>query len=52
MSEVPIIKLVKLEEHATKQSRYPVVGRMLTRALLVGPSGSGKGVLLSHMIPY
>ena len=43
-SEVPIIKPVKLNEYIAKQSRYPMAGRLPTRALLVGPSGSGKGI--------
>ena len=50
MSEAPIIKPVKLKEYTTKQSRYPMVGKLPTRSLLVGPSGSGKGILLSNMI--
>ena len=40
MSEVPLIKPVKLKEYNTKQS----VGKLPTRALFVGPSGSGKGI--------
>jgi hypothetical protein len=43
MSEIPIIKPVKLKEFNTKQSKYPKVGKLPTRALLCGPSGSGKG---------
>ena len=50
MTEIPIIKPVKLEEYNVKQSKYPMVGKLPTRALLVGPSGSGKGILLSNMI--
>ena len=47
MSEIPQIKPVKLKEFETKQSRYKMVGKLPTRSLLVGPSGSGKGILLS-----
>ena len=50
MSEVPIIKPVKSKEYTTKQSRYSMVGKLPTRSLVVGPSGSGKGILLSNMI--
>ena len=50
MSEIPQIKPVKLKEFETKQSRYKMVGKLPTRSLLVGPSGSGKGILLSNMI--
>ena len=49
-SEIPTIKPIKLTEYQTKQSKYPMVGKLPTRSLLVGPSGSGKGVLLSNMI--
>ena len=50
MSEIPYIKPIKLTEYQTKQSKYSMVGKLPTRALLVGPSGSGKGILLSNMI--
>ena len=50
MTEIPIIKPVKLKEYNVKQSKYSMVGKLPTRALLVGPSGSGKGILLSNMI--
>ena len=49
-SEIPTIKPIKLTEYQTNQSKYSMVGKLPTRALLVGPSGSGKGVLLSNMI--
>ncbi len=51
-SEIPIIKPIKLTEYQTKQIKYSMVGKLPTRALLVGPSGSGKGILLSNMILY
>ena len=50
MSEIPEIKPIKLTEFQTKQSKYKMVGKLPTRSLLVGPSGSGKGILLSNMI--
>ena len=50
MSEAPIIKPVKFKEYITKQSRYSMVGKLPTRSLLVGPSGSGNGIPLSNMI--
>ncbi len=49
-NEIPIIKPIKLTEYQTKQSKYSMVGKLPTIALLVGPSGSGKGILLSNMI--
>ena len=50
MSEIPKIQPIKLKEFETKQSKYPMVGKLPTRAVLCGPSGAGKGVLLSNMI--
>jgi predicted alpha/beta superfamily hydrolase len=50
MQEIPIIKPVKLTDFKTKQKKYAMVGKFPTRALLCGPSGSGKGILLSIMI--
>ena len=50
MLEIPIIKPLKLKEYNTKQSKYPMAGKLPTRALFCGPSGSGKGILLSSMI--
>jgi hypothetical protein len=49
-NETPNIQPFKLTEFETKQSKYKMIGKLPTRALLVGPSGSGKGVLLSSMI--
>ena len=49
-NEIPNIQPIKLTEFETKQSKYKMIGKLPTRALLVGPSGSGKGVLLSNMI--
>ena len=49
-SGIRIIKPIKLTEYQTKQSKYSMVGKLPTGALLVGPSGSGKGILLSNMI--
>ena len=47
---IPQIKPIKLKEFETKKSKYPMVGKLPPRAVLCGPSGSGKGVLLSNMI--
>ena len=32
------------------ESRYPVVGKLPIRAIALGPSGSGKSILLQNMI--
>ena len=49
-NEIPTIKPIKLTEYQTKQSKYSMVGKLHTRALLVGQSGSGK-TTLADMIP-
>ena len=48
--EIPDVKPVKFQEFEVKQSKYEMVGKLLTRAIIVGPSGSGKTVLLQSMI--
>ena len=51
MSEGIEIKPVKTPKKTTlKQSKYDVASRLPTRAILCGPSGAGKGTLLSSMI--
>ena len=46
MSEnIPIIKPIKLKDFETKQPKYSMIGRLPTRSVICGPSGSGKGVL-------
>ena len=47
---VPKIIPPKVVEFNVKQSKYDVVGKLPTRAILVGPSGAGKGVLLTNLI--
>ena len=46
----PNIQPIKLTEFETKQSKYKMLGKLPTRAMLVGPLGSRKGVLLSNTI--
>ena len=48
-SETPNVQPVELTEFEAKQSKYKMVGKLPTRAMLVGRSGSGKGVLLSNI---
>lgn len=50
MSEIPQIKPIKLKEYEVKQSKYDIVPRLPTRAILLGPSGSGKSVALQNFI--
>ena len=46
----PIIKPIDVKEYTSKQSKYDVVGKLPLRDIVLGPSGAGKGVLLSNMI--
>ena len=49
--ETPTIKPIQLKEYNCKQSKYSdVVPKLPMRSMLVGPSSSGKTVLLSNMI--
>ena len=47
---VPHIAPIKVKEYEVKQSKYSQCGRLPVRSILLGPSGSGKGVLLQNMI--
>ena len=46
----PNIKPIDVKEFTSKQSKYEVVGRLPLRDIILGPSGAGKGILLSNMI--
>ena len=46
----PDIKPISIKQFETKQSKYDQVQKLPVRAILVGPSGAGKGVLLQNMI--
>ena len=46
----PNIKPIDVKEFTSKQRKYEVVGRLPLRDIILGPSGAGKGVLLSSMI--
>ena len=48
--KVPVIKPIKVKEFDFKQSKYNQCGSLPVRSILLGPSGSGKGVLLQNMI--
>ena len=51
MSNVPKIEPSKgIEEYTSKQSKYDVVGKLPLRDIILGPSGAGKGILISNMI--
>ena len=46
----PIVKPYKSIEFEVDQSKYPNVGKLPTRSLIIGPSGTGKSVLLHNLI--
>lgn len=46
----PIIKPYKSTEYEVDQSKYDSVSKLPTRSLIIGPSGTGKSVLLHNLI--
>ena len=50
MDKAPVITPVKVKEYEVKQSKYHQCGKLPVRSVIVGPSGSGKGILLQNMI--
>ena len=50
MKDEIIIKPIKLHEYTCKQSKHDIVPKLPLRGILLAPSGSGKTVLLSHLI--
>ena len=47
---IPQIKPIKSAEYTCKQSKYPQLYSLPTRSLILGPSGTGKSVLLVNML--
>ena len=50
MDKAPVITPIKVKEYEVKQSKYHQCGKLPVRSILLGPSHSGKGVLLQNMI--
>lgn len=50
MSDIPTIKPIHTKEYEVKQSKYEVASKLPLRAIILGPSGSGKSILLQNMI--
>ena len=48
--KAPIIKPIKVKEYTFKQSKYKQCGSLPVRGIILGASGSGKGILLQNMI--
>ena len=42
MSNKPKIEPIKVQEFVVKQSKYEMVGKLPTRAIVCAPSGGGK----------
>ena len=49
-NKVPKVEPIHVKEFTVKQSKYEVCGKLPIRSVILGPSGSGKKVLLQNMI--
>ena len=49
MSQIEV-KPINITEYEVKQSKYENCGKLPVRSIILGPSGSGKSVLLTNMI--
>ena len=50
--DIPTIKPIRLKEYEVKQSKYNVASKLPMRSIILGPSGSGKSILLQNFILY
>ena len=50
MSNVPKIEPIKITEYTSKQPKYEVVAKLPLSDIILGPSGSGKGILIQNLI--
>ena len=50
MPLVPKITPISLKEYKTKQRKYDVVSKLPIRTVILGPSASGKGILIQNLI--
>ena len=46
----PIIKPAEVREYVVRQSKYQIAPKLPIRSVILGPSGSGKSVLLQSMV--
>ena len=49
-SKIPKLEPIKVKQFESKQSKYEQVGKLPLREIILGPSGSGKGILLQNLI--
>ena len=52
MPSFPKIEPIKLKEYTSKQSKYAQCAKLPMRSIVLGPSGSGKSILLQNMLLY
>ena len=45
-----MIEPIKVKEFTSKQSKFEVVSKLPLRDIILGPSGAGKGILISNII--
>ena len=50
MNQTPNVKPIRTKEYDVPKSKYSVVGSLPTRSIILGPSFSGKSILLQNMI--
>ena len=48
--KIPKLEPIKVKQFESKQSKYKQVGKLPLREIILGPSGSGKGILLQNLI--
>ena len=48
--KTPKLEPIKVKQFESKQSKYEQVGKLPLREIILGPSGSGKGILLQNLI--
>ena len=51
-NEIPKIVPLKTQEFDSKQSKYGMVPQLPCRPVILGPSGTGKTVLLTNLITH
>ena len=49
-NNTPITKPVDVKQYEVKQSKFAIAPKLPIRSIMLGPSGSGKNVLLQSMI--
>ena len=50
MSSIPDIKPIAVKQYQVAQSKYEQAQKLPVRGIILGPSGSGKDIVLQNMI--